>query len=192
MGGCVRAVRELAGQPQLAHGGLARDVLLHAPAHAFLGALKGEIEELGRLARRGDEPVIEGVANHGLDEPRGFRGLQAPLVLALELRLADKDRNERGAARHHVVGRQRARALGLADALGVILQAAQQGAAQTRFVRAAVGGRDRVAIGMDEAVLDRRARRRAHSTEPCLPSFSTLPAKTWSTTSSWPSMSAAR
>ena len=54
---------------------------------------------------------------------------------------------------HDVVGGQRRRALGLADALGVILQPAQQRGAQARFVRAAVRRRDGVAIGMDEAVL---------------------------------------
>ena len=46
-------------------------------------------------------------------------------------------------------------ALGLADALGVISQAAQQGDAQARFVRAAVGRGNGVAVGVDEAVLDR-------------------------------------
>ncbi len=43
-------------------------------------------------------------------------------------------------------------ALALADALGVVLQAAQQRGAQAGFVGAAVRRRDGVAIGMDEAV----------------------------------------
>ena len=158
--GGVGAIGELARQAQLARRGLARDVLLHPAAQALLGALEREIEQLCGLARRGDEPVIERVAHHRLDEARGFGGLQAPLVLSLELRLADEHRNERSAIGHHVVGGQRARALGLAEALGVILEAAQQRAAQARFMGAAVGRGNRVAVGMDEAVLDSRPRDR--------------------------------
>ena len=120
---------------------------------ALLGALDRPVEQFRRLARRGGEPMVEGVAHRALDDPRRLGGLQAALVLALEFRLADEHRDERGAAGHHVVGGQRAGALGLADALGVILQGAQQRGAQARLVRAAVGRRDRVAIGMDEAVL---------------------------------------
>ena len=56
--------------------------------------------------------------------------------------------------RHHVVGGERRGALRLADALGVVLEAAQQRGAQARFVSAAVRRRDGVAVGMDEAVLD--------------------------------------
>ncbi len=42
----VGAVGELAGQAQLAHRGLARDVLFLAAAHALLGALDDEVEQL--------------------------------------------------------------------------------------------------------------------------------------------------
>ena len=49
-------------------------------------------------------------------------------------------------------------ALGLADALGVVAQAAQQRDAQAGLVRAALGRGDGVAVGVDEAVLDGRAR----------------------------------
>ena len=59
-------------------------------------------------------------------------GLQPPLVLALEFRLANEHRNQRGAGRHHVVGGQRARALGLADAVGMVFQRPQQRGAQAR------------------------------------------------------------
>ena len=47
----VRAVGELARQPQLARRRLAGDVLLHPPPHPLFGALEGEVEQLGRLAR---------------------------------------------------------------------------------------------------------------------------------------------
>ena len=99
--------------------------------------------------------MVEGVAHRRVDEARRLGGLQPALVLALELRLADEQRHHRGAAAHHVVGGERRGALRLADALGVVLQAAQQRGAQARFVGAAVRRRDGVAVGMDEAVLDR-------------------------------------
>ena len=44
-------------------------------------------------------------------------------------------------------------ALGLADALGMVLQAAQQRDAQALLMRAAFGRRDGVAVGVDEAVI---------------------------------------
>ena len=148
----VCAVGELAGEPELAHRGLAGDLFFHPPADALLCALDCPVEELGRLARRRRKPVVEGVAHRALDQSRGVCGLQTALVLALELRLADEDRNQGGAARHHVVGRQRGRALALADPVRMVFQTTQQGGAETRFMRPAVGSGDRVAIGMDEPV----------------------------------------
>ena len=131
----VCAVGELAGEPELAHRGLAGDLFFHPPADALLCALDCPVEELGRLARRRRKPVVEGVAHRALDQSRGVGGLQTALVLALELRLADEDRNQRGAARHHVVGRQRGRALALADPVRMVFQTTQQGGAETRFMR---------------------------------------------------------
>ena len=59
----IRAICELAGQPQFAHRGLARDVLFGLAAQALLGALEREIEQtcaawLGAVG----EPMVEGVA----------------------------------------------------------------------------------------------------------------------------------
>ena len=45
------------------------------------------------------------------------------------------------------------RPLGLADAFGVVLERAEQGDAQAGLVGSPVGGRNGVAIGVDEAVL---------------------------------------
>ena len=47
-------------------------------------------------------------------------------------------------------------ALALADALAMVLERAIKRQAQAGFVRSAVGRRDGVAVGMDEAVLDRQ------------------------------------
>ena len=118
--------------------------------------------------------MVEGVADRAVDDPRGLGRLQPALVLALELRLADEHRDQGGAAGHDVVGGERGGALRLADALGVILQSAQQRGAQAGLVRAAVRGRDRVAIGMDEAVRRPRATRSPIRPSRACPSFSIL------------------
>jgi hypothetical protein len=96
--------------------------------------------------------MVKGVADRALDQSTGVGGLQATLVLTLEFGVADKDRDQRGAAGHDVVGRQGGRTLVLADSVRMILETAQQGGAETRFMRAPVGRRDRVAIRMDEPV----------------------------------------
>ena len=96
--------------------------------------------------------MVEGVAHHAIDQSRGFGRLQTALVLTLEFGLANEDRDQRGATGHDVVGRQRGRALALADAVRMVLETAQQGGAEARFMRAAVGRRDRVAIRMNEPV----------------------------------------
>ena len=79
-------------------------------------------------------------------------GGEAILGLALEFRLADEHRQHAAGADHDVFAGHGAGALFLADARGVILQAAQQRGAQAGFMRAAIGRRDRVAIGLQEAV----------------------------------------
>jgi hypothetical protein len=89
-----------------------------------------------------------------------FRGREPVLGLALEFRLADEYRYHAGGAGHHVVGGYRGRALALARALGVVLDALDQRTAQAGFVRAAVRRRDRVAIGRQETVGIARPRHR--------------------------------
>ena len=82
LGRAVGAIGEFAGQPQFAHGSLARDVFLLAAANAFLGAFDNEVEELVGLRRVAGEPVIEWVFDRLLDDPlrlgRGQRSLVWP------------------------------------------------------------------------------------------------------------------
>ncbi len=73
LGGAVGAVGELAGQAQLAHRGLARDVLFLAAADALLGALDDEVEELVGLRRIAGEPVVERVLDRLLDDAAALR-----------------------------------------------------------------------------------------------------------------------
>ena len=158
LGRVRRAVGELAGQAQLAARRLAGDVLLGLLAQPLLGALDDEVEQAAGLGRRIRQPMVERVAHDAVDEARRLARHQAALVLALEFRLADEHGDQRRAAAHHVVGGDAGDALGLADALGVVLERAQQRDAQARLVGAAVRRRDRVAIGMDEAVVVREPR----------------------------------
>ena len=71
--GIVRAVRELAGQAQLARRGLARHVLFGAAAQPLLGALDRPVEQLWRVRGRRREPMVEGVAQGAFDDARGLR-----------------------------------------------------------------------------------------------------------------------
>ena len=144
--GGVGAVGELAGQPQFAHRGLARILLLLPATNSLFGALDHEIEELVRLRRVAGEPVIERVAHRVLDDAGRFRARQPILGLALEFRLAHEHGDHAGGPAHHVVAGQQRRAFCLAQALGVILDAFQQHAAQPGFVGSPVGRRDRIAI----------------------------------------------
>ena len=96
--------------------------------------------------------MVERVLDRLFDDALGFRGGEPILGLALEFRLAHEHREHHGRAHHHVFGGDRGGALALADALGVILQAAQHRAAHAGFMGAAVGRRHRVAIGGQEAV----------------------------------------
>ena len=151
-GGAVGAVGELAGQPQLAHRGLARDVLFLAAADALLGALGHEVEQLVGGKRIAGEPMVERVLDRLLDDALRFGGGEPVLGLALEFRLADEHREHGAGADHDVVGGDGGGALALADALGVVLQAARQRRAQAEFMGAAVRRRDGVAVGIEKAV----------------------------------------
>ena len=146
------AVGELARQAQLAHRGLARDLLFLAAAQALVGALDHPVEQLGGVARMPGEPVVERVLTAASTMRCASPVDEAILGLALEFRLADEDGEHRARACHHVVARDGRRALALAHALGMVLQAAQERAAEARLVRAAIAGRDRVAVGGEEAV----------------------------------------
>src|SRR5262249_34576737 len=100
----------------------------------------------------GAEPVVEWIPDRVLDDARRFPGCEPVLGLALEFGLADEHRDHASGAVHHVVAGHHSCALALAHALGMVLDAFQERGAQTRFVRAAVRRRDRVAIGGEKSV----------------------------------------
>jgi hypothetical protein len=128
-------------------------------AQALLAALDHELQEgVGRLGL-GGEPVVERVAQSGLDQALGVGGRQPLLGLALELRIADEDRDQRAGLGQDVVGGDQAGAL-LAHQLAIGLQAPRQGGAQARLVGAALGSGHSVAVGLHEAVGFAEARRR--------------------------------
>ena len=92
-GGAVAgAVGELAGQAQLAGRGLARQLLLLAAAEPLLGALGDAVEQQSGGRRVGAEPMVEMVADRGLDEPRRLDAGEPLLGLPLELRVAQEER----------------------------------------------------------------------------------------------------
>jgi len=99
--------------------------------------------------------VIEVVLDRGLDQLGGGDGDQLLLGLALELRIADEDRQHGAGAAAEVVRVHRAGLL-VAGHLGIGLQAAQQAGAQAGLVAAALGCRHGIAVGVEEAVLVER------------------------------------
>ena len=104
--------------------------------------------------------MVERILDRLFDDLLGFRGREPVLGLALEFRLAHEHREHDRRADHDVFRRDGRGALALADALGMVFQAAQHRAAHAGFVGAAVGRRHGVAIGGEEAVGIRRPRHR--------------------------------
>src|SRR5262249_56388701 len=100
--------------------------------------LDHKVEELVGLGGIGGEPVIDWASDRIVDDARRFAGCEPIFGLALEFGLTDEHRDHAGGAIHHVVAAHYSRALALAHALGMILNALQERGAQTRFVRAAV------------------------------------------------------
>ena len=129
------------------------------------------------MRRRGRKPMIEGIAQGSLDDPGGLIGQKPALVLALKFRLAKKDRDHRGAGRHDVVAGDQRGAFRLTGPFGMILEAARQGGAKPRFMGAAVGGRNGIAIGVNEAIVESEPGQAPIRAIRGRPAFSTLPAK---------------
>ena len=69
--------------------------------------------------------MVERVLDRLLDDALGFGGGEAVLGLALKFRLANEHGEHHGRAHHHVFRGDGGGAFALADAFGVILQAAQ-------------------------------------------------------------------
>ena len=149
--GGSRAVRELARQSQLPGRGGARDFLLATSLQALLGALDHEVEQGPRRLGLGGEPVVEGVAQSGLDQPLGLRRRQALLGLALELGVGDEDADQAARLCDHILCGQEAGAL-LAHEFRIGLESPGEGRAEAGLVRPAFGRGDGVAVGLEEAV----------------------------------------
>src|SRR6185295_12090329 len=127
------------------------DFLLLAAAQPLLGALDYPVEEARSIGGCRGEPVVERIADGILDDARGFSRRQPVLGLTDEFGLADEDREERRSRSHDVVGGDGAGAL-VGTEFGVGLEALVEGSAKACLMRAALGSRDRVAIGADVAV----------------------------------------
>ncbi len=104
------------------------------------------------MGRRSREPMVEGIADGVIHHANRLDAGEPVLGLADEFRLAQEDGEHRAARRHDVVRCDDGSAL-VAGELGVLLEAAEEHAPEPRFVRAAFGGRDGVAIGAAEAVI---------------------------------------
>ena len=150
LGGVLaRAVGQLARQAQLARRRLAGGVLALLAPQPLLGPVDHEGQQIVRLRRVAGEEMVEPVAQRGLDQPRRIRAGQLFLGLALELRIADEDRQLGGHRRQQVLGRH-LRRLAVAPVLAPCPQPLQQRGAEPRFMRAALRRRHRVAVGVQE------------------------------------------
>src|SRR5579883_1125040 len=151
-GARLAAIRELAGQAQLARRALAVELLLLAAALTLLGALDHGVEKRVARFRIAREPMVEMILERALDEPRGLGRGELLLGLSLELRLADEEREQDHRALRHILGGDLLRAAIIGE-LAIGLEAARQRGAQARLMRPALGGRHGVAVEGGEALL---------------------------------------
>ena len=125
---------------------LAADLLLGLAARDPLLGAPGQMLEHRRGGRRmAAEPELEPVADGTLDQPGRLGRDQPVLGLALELRLAQEQRQQDAGAAGGVLGGDRGGAPE-ADPLGVGAQTLQQRGAQAGLVGAAGRGGHRVAV----------------------------------------------
>ena len=146
-----RTIGKLAGQPELAHRRLAADLLLLPAPDALLGPFDEPFEEAVGLGRMAGEPMVEVIAHRRLDHARRLRRRQLLLGLALELGLADEDRQHHPRRCHDVVGCDPACPLVVLE-LGIGAQRPRQGRPQPLLMRSALGSGHGVAVGIDEPV----------------------------------------
>jgi hypothetical protein len=171
----LAAIGELARKAQLAHRGLAVDFLFLAPPDPFVGAVDHPFEQLVGFRGRIRQKMVERIAHGVFDNPLGLDGGELVLGLADEFRFADEDRQHADRRDHHVIGGDRGGAL-VAGQFCIGLQALGQRNPQARFMGAALGRRNGVAVGVDRSIaavpgdgpFDR---------EPWPPGRSVLPAK---------------
>ena len=121
--------------------------------------------------------MVERVLDRVLDDFLRRGGGEAVLGLALKLRLADEHRKHAAGAHHYVFAGDGRGALVEAGALGVILEAAQQCGAQSRFMGAAIRRRDGVAVGLCRKPSASAVQATAHSTAPWAPVLPDEPVK---------------
>jgi hypothetical protein len=95
--------------------------------------------------------VVEVVAQHRFDQALRLERGQLLLGLALEMRLADEDREHAGHLAEHVLGGDVRGAPVLLE-LAIGAQGLDEGVAQPGLVRAALGRGDGVGVGVEEAL----------------------------------------
>ncbi len=110
--------------------------------------------------------MVEVILHRLLDEARRLGGGELFLGLALELRIADEQRQQHARAAERILGVELV-GLAVADHLGIAAQAARDDVAEAVLVGAALGGRNRVAVRREEPVVhvvgpDRRPLHRTH------------------------------
>ena len=157
LGGAIGAIGELAGEAEFAGRGLAGDFLVLPLAHAIFGLADRPFEQAVGVGGRSREPVVEPVAHRVFGDAEGVLRGELLFGLADEFRVADEDGEQRAGCAEHVISGDQAGLL-VADHLAICAQALGQGGAHARFVGAAFGGGDGVAVGAGEAVVLRRSR----------------------------------
>ncbi len=110
-GAGLRAIRQLAGQAQLAGRGLAADFLLLLAPKPLVGSLHNPFDEPSSVLRRGGEPNVEGIAQRRFHDALRLGRREAVLGLADEFGFANEDREHGGGRDHHVLGGDRCRTL---------------------------------------------------------------------------------
>ncbi len=142
----------LPGKRSLRVADCTADFLFLPPPQAIFGLDDHPIQKLAGARWRFRQPMIEVIAHGGFDQALRFGAGKLLLGLALKFGLANEHRKKARRAAEHILG-QNLRALLVADELGITaLERACKRGAQARFVRAAFGGRDRVAVGVEKAV----------------------------------------
>ena len=133
------------------------------------GRLDRLLDDVARLARVAVEPVAELLGDDALHERLRLGVAELGLRLALELRLAELDRDDGGQALADVVAGEVLVAL-LEDALlpRVSLTSVGQRRAEALLVGAALVGVDRVRVGVDALAVRRRPLHRDLDRQPAL------------------------